>query len=313
MKAVKYKIKIKGLESPDGTISIRALKELTDLLLECSERSLRLAVQGESIKRGKPPGWLLDSLDFTVTGLETGSTALAMDAPPLSETALLQIQQPDLWYSTPGPGDTALTLLSRAVKDTVHENLESNSYDAGVLEGLLSLESFLRNFGERIILESPARPTENFALGCQEIERIRQLKADTPESKAFVVSGEFDTIQHSNKRFQLRLSNGIVIPGTVDSEYLSAEDMRKFWGKKVTIKGIVHFRPGRKVRLIEAQIIKLAEEGEEVFERIPTPPKSIGLFESDVQRLNAGPALEGIWGKWPGDESIEELLAALTT
>jgi hypothetical protein len=88
--------------------------------------------------------------------------------------------------------------------------------------------------------------------------------------------------------------------------------MRQFWGKKVTIKGTVHFRPGRKVRLIEAEVIKPAEEGEEVFDRMPTPPKPMALFESDVQRFNAAPALQDIWGKWPGDEPIEELLGSLT-
>lgn len=35
-------------------------------------------------------------------------------------------------------------------------------------------------------------------------------------------------------------------------------------------------------------------------------------IESDLQRFNPAPRLQDIWGQWPGDESIEELLAALT-
>lgn len=62
----------------------------------------------------------------------------------------------------------------------------------------------------------------------------------------------------------------------------------------------------------EADVIKPAEEGEEVFERMPTPPRTMALFESDVQHFNAAPALQDIWGKWPGDESIDELLTSLT-
>jgi hypothetical protein len=88
--------------------------------------------------------------------------------------------------------------------------------------------------------------------------------------------------------------------------------MREFWGKKVTIKGLVHFNPGRKVRLLEAQTIKPAEEGEEIFEKMPAPPKLIALFETDLHKLSIGPALEEIWGKWPGDEPIDELLSSLT-
>ncbi len=309
---MKYKFRIKGLGSPNGTISIRALKELVDLVLDCSERGLRLALQGESVKRGRLPAWLTKSLDFTVTGIEKGSTAVVVDAPPLGQTAATLIQQQDLWYTTPTAEDTALSLLSRSVRDTVSENADSNAYDTGMLEGLLGFEDFFKKFAKEIVLESPERPQEGFSLGCAELERVRRLKEETPEPAAFVLSGEFDLIQHSNRKFQLRLSNGQIVQGTVNPEHLGPEDMRQFWGKKVTLKGTVHFRPGRKVRLIEAEVIKPAEEGEEVFDRMPTPPKPMPLFESDVLGFNAAPALQDIWGKWPGDESIEDLLAALT-
>ena len=114
---MKYKFKLQGLNTPAGTISIRALKDLVDTVIESSERGLRLAIQGESVKRGAIPAWLARSLDFTVTGLEKGSTTLVVDAPLLGETAPEQIKQQDLWYSKPKPEDTALTLLSRSVKE----------------------------------------------------------------------------------------------------------------------------------------------------------------------------------------------------
>ena len=309
---MKYKLKIKGLKTPAGTISIRALKDLVDTVIESSERGLRLAIQGESVKRGAIPAWLARSLDFTVTGLEEGSTTIVLDAPRLGETAPEQIKQQDLWYSKPKPEDTALTLLSRSVKDAVSENVESNAYDKGVLDSLLSFESFFKTFGDKLVVQSPVRPAENFSLSCSELEHVRRLKTETPEATAFVISGQFDMIQHSNRRFHLLLGNGHVIPGTIDRDILNVENMRDFWGKKVTIKGMVHFNPGRKVRLFEAQTIKPAEEGEEIFEKMPAPPKPIALFETDLHKLSVGPALEEIWGKWPGDESIEELLAALT-
>ncbi|MEP6912378.1 MAG: hypothetical protein ABI923_06470 [bacterium] len=45
---------------------------------------------------------------------------------------------------------------------------------------------------------------------------------------------------------------------------------------------------------------------------MPVPPKPIALFETDLHKLSFAPALEEIWGKWPGDEPIEELLGSLT-
>lgn len=309
---MEYKLKVEGLHTPDGTISIRALKDLVEVVLDSSERGLRLAVQGESVKPGKLPAWLSRSLDFTITGLEKGSTTLLLDAPELGETACDQIKQPDLWYAKPKPEDTALTLVSRSVKAAVSENVDSNAYDNGVLDGLLKFEPFLKSFGKKVTLDAPSRPVERFSIGQPELESVRHLKAETPEPSTCVVSGQFDMIQHSNRRFQLLLSNGHVIPGTLDRESLSVENMRGYWGKKVTIKGMAHFNPGRKVRLLEAQVIKPAEKGEEIFESMPSPAEPLTLFESDLQQFNVGPALQEIWGKWPGDESIEELLAALT-
>ena len=309
---MRYKFKLKGLKTTDGTISIRALQLLVDTLIETCERGLRLAVQGESVKRGPIPGWLARSLDFTVTGIKKGSTTILVDAPPLRETAPDQIKQQDLWFSKPTPEDTAITLVSRSVKEVISQNFESYAYDKGVLDGLLSFDTFFKMYGDKVMVQASGRPAENFSLSASELEKVRELKAEIPDPIAIVISGKFDVIQHSSRKFHLVLSNGQVILGTIDRDILNVEDMRKFWGKKVTIKGILHFNPVRKIRLLEAQSIKLAEEGEEIFERLPPQGKPLTLFDLEVQKLDANLALKEIWGKWPGDESIEELLAALT-
>ncbi|HSE19391.1 MAG TPA: hypothetical protein VLB46_20180 [Pyrinomonadaceae bacterium] len=307
-----YKFKLQGLRTPDGTISIRTLQLLVNSLTETCERGLRLAVQGESVKRGPIPGWLARSLDFTITRIKKGSTTILLDAPPLGETAPDQIKQQDLWFTKPTPEDTAITLVSRSVKEVLSQNFESYAYDEGVLDGLLSFETFFKTYAAKLTVEATGRPAENFSLSSVVLEKVQEIKAEIPEPIATVISGKFDLIQYTGPRFHLVLGDGHTILGTIDRDILSVEDMRKFWGKKVTIKGSVHFHPGRKIKLLEAQSIKLAEEGEEVFDRLPSPGKPLTLFDLEVQKLNANPALKEIWGKWPGDESIEELLSALT-
>ncbi|MBI5056249.1 MAG: hypothetical protein HZB61_06530 [Nitrospirae bacterium] len=42
MKTVKYEIKLKGLATPDGTISVKALLDLMGSLTDCAERGLLL-------------------------------------------------------------------------------------------------------------------------------------------------------------------------------------------------------------------------------------------------------------------------------
>ena len=97
IKTRKYELGLKGLVSPSGTISLRAMQEVCDLLLGVAERGLRLAVEGTSVKRGRLPTWLMNSLDLKLIGMKKGSTILAIEAPLLGQTAEEQIRQQDLW------------------------------------------------------------------------------------------------------------------------------------------------------------------------------------------------------------------------
>jgi hypothetical protein len=312
IKTLKYRLTLKGLASASGTIPLKALREVCDLLVEAAERGLRLAVEGTSVKRGRLPAWLSKSLDLKLTGVKKGSTVLAIEAPLLDETAKEQIRQQDFWYVVPRPNDTALTLLTRSVHDTTAEVLDSDAYDAGILESLLQFKSFLKSSAERVELRCMSRPKEHFKVGEQELTKIERLKAKTPAPRAFVVSGLFDVIEHNKKRFHLVLSNGESLLGTIDTEHLDIERMRQYWGKKVTIKGTVHFRPSGKPRLIEAQVIKPREPGEEVFETLPQEPSQIEFVKLVRETAAAkNDWLKEVWGKWPGDEPIEDLLVAL--
>ena len=81
MKKVRYKVSIKGLSSPRGAISFNQLQAITGILSEGAERALRLAIEGQSIKKGPTPAWLSQSTDFILAGMNKGSTALVIDAP----------------------------------------------------------------------------------------------------------------------------------------------------------------------------------------------------------------------------------------
>ena len=310
-KSLKYQLRLKGLDTPSGTIPLKALEQLSTLVLEAAERGLRLAIEGNSVRPGRLPRWLSSSLNLTCTGLRKGSTVLSIEAPFLGVTANDEIQQQDLWYIVPRPEDTAFTLLSRSVHDTTAEVLDSDTYDRGILDSLLQFKPFLKGYADRIELLCKSRPDERFQIGEPELEKIQRLKAKIPEPRAYVISGYLDAIEHSKRRFRLVLSSGESIPGTIDPQFLSVEDMRQYWGKKATIKGIVHFRPSGKPRLIEAQVIKIMDEGEEVFDNIPHVQTDAAFLKETKEAAVQTGWLKEIWGKWPGDEPIETLLAAL--
>jgi hypothetical protein len=310
-KVLKYELRLKGLNSPSGTISLRALQAISNVLLEAAERGLRLAIEGNSVRPGRLPQWLSNSLELKCTGIRKGSTVLTIEAPLLGVTAKDEIRQQDLWYVVPKPEDTAFTLLSRSVHDTTAEELDSDTYDRGVLDSLLQFKPILRGYADGIELRCKTRPRENFQIREPELEKIQRLKAKIPEPRAYVISGYLDAIEHSKRRFHLVLSSGESIVGTIDSQFLSVEDMRQYWGKKATIKGIVHFRPSGKPRLIEAQVIKSMEDGEEVFGNLPQVQTEAAFLKETTETVVPTGWLKEVWGKWPGDEPIEKLLATL--
>jgi hypothetical protein len=311
VKNIKYQLRIKGLATADGTIPVRALLELFHHLTDCAERGLRLAIEGASIKSGRPPVWLEKAVGLTLSGLEKGSTILDIEAPVLGEIIGPELQQQDFWVKAPSSEDTALSLFAKSVLDTTSENLESNYYDAGVLKALLGFKSFLKTDAKSVELFSRLRPQENVKLTMEEMEKAERLKICTPEPQATIISGQLDAIQHSRKRFELVLPEGQVVPGRINEEFLSPEKLREFWGKDVTVKGVVHFRPSGRIQLLDAQIIKPKEPGEEVFSEMPTVQSEAEFLATTLQAANGKDWLKEIWGKWPGDEPIEEILEGL--
>jgi hypothetical protein len=311
MKTLKYKFKLEGLDSPSGTISIRALSGLLEQFTTCAERGLRLAIEGQSSRTGPAPKWLEKATDFVFTGLRKGSTVLQIEAPRLKDAIPDQIVQQDLWGNVPEPDDTAISFIARSVRDTSAENLESDYYDTGVLLSLLAMRSFLSDHAKSIKIHCDEKTNEDFSIDLPTIEKVEKLKIKIPEPQAFMLSGILEEVAYSRKRFLLDMPDSQRIQGQINEEFVNVEDLRRLWGKKVSIKGLVNFRPSGKIRLFEAQMLKPMEEGEEIFETAPVVQTE---FEFSRQFHVESPRrdwLKDVWNRWPGDESIDELAKEL--
>jgi hypothetical protein len=311
MKTLKYKLKLEGLDSPSGTISTRALFELLEQFTSCAERGLRLAIEGQSSKTGPAPKWLEKATDFIFTGLQKGSTVLDIEAPLLKDAIPDQAIQQDIWGNPPLPGDTAISFVSRSVKDTFAENLESDYYDTGVLLGLLSMRPFLAAHAKSIKIHCDEKRNEDFSIDLPTIEKVEKLKIKIPDPQAFMLAGRLEEVAYSRKRFRLDMADGQVIQGQIDEEFVDVEVLRKLWGKKVSIKGIVSYKPSGKIRMLEAQMLKLMEEGEEVFETAPVIQTEFEFTRQLTTESTRRNWLDDIRGKWPGDESIDDLMKEL--
>ena len=311
MSNIKYELRVKGLSVPDGTIPVRALLELLQGLVDTAERGLRLAVEGESVKRGKAPAWIAAATNLNFTGLKTGSTILGIEAPKFRDTIAGRLENQSHHFFPVAPEDTALSLVSRSIRDATMENRESDYFDAGVLNGVLELAPFLKNYASSFALFSEGNLTPEFELSASGMETVEKLKREPPEPQAFIVTGMLDEIEHSNRRFQLSLADGNSVPGRIDEEFMTVEELRNFWGKSVTIKGTVYFKPSGKVQLLESHLVRAAEPGEELFNELPVADSTPELFEPSQLKQGYVSPFKEVRGQWPGDESLETILGAL--
>jgi hypothetical protein len=236
---------------------------------------------------------------------------LVFDVPTLGETAGDQIQQLDFWGEVPQLDDTALTLLAKSVSEVKKKNVESDSYDPGVLESLAAFKSIFANGRNEVRLVSEKRPHDGFFLNTAAFEEIDNLRKSIPLPQAVLVSGFVNMIQHSQKSFELAFENGGTVRGRIDDQLIPIETMRRLWGKKVTVKGVLHYGASGKPRMLEAQSIETSKAGDEILESVHAVRESSEWLTGLKPALEETQMVSSIWGKWPGDESIEELLGAL--
>lgn len=143
------------------------------------------------------------------------------------------------------------------------------------------------------------------------ISKTRKKKPALPEPQAVLLSGFFDAGAHSAKRFRLTMEDGKILKGRIDESAITVEQLRDFDGRAVTIQGVLNFNSRRKPTLLEARMITLRQAGDEILGGIKTSLSIPQVWAQVKTELSGRNTAEEIWGKWPGDESIEQLLEAL--
>ena len=308
MNKQRYKLRLIGLQENEGQIKATSLRHVIDALLKTAERATRLLATGEGSGRGPRPKWLDAAVDFTVTGLMTGSTVLDIEAPSLRETAPDQFAQQDFWREQPKLDDTALDIAARAIEEAKSDDPAGDRFDSSVLEAVIKFNKAAGNSETHYELIPENSNHSGFKLDREICVRVQNQLKSIPSPKAFIVSGMLDEIRHGGGRFRLLLGRNSQLLGRLHNDFPDIEALRPLWGKLTTVEGIVHFKANGQPRLIEARRMRSSVEGDRIFEELPMnieggTEKILERFRStDVSKLE---------GSWPGDESIEELMSLL--
>jgi hypothetical protein len=114
-------------------------------------------------------------------------------------------------------------------------------------------------------------------------------------------------VRHSTRSFEVLLANGDPVRGVlVDG---TSEALQKHFGKEITVLGRAIYRPSGSLLRLDASEILESTEGREAFSVVPSSFVAQAPLERKPQTAKSG--VSAFFGIWPGEETDEELMAAL--
>ncbi len=312
MDAPRYRLRLVGLREDAGCVRAATLERVLAALRQTAERATRLVVTGAGAGRGRRPDWLEATMDVMVTGLSSGSTNLEIAAPRIGHAAPEPFAQQDFWRDGPKSTDTALDFAARAITEVQNAESVGEFFDDSVLEAVLEFSSAARNARVHYQLIPHDRDREGFTLDDDACVRIGERRRSLPAPRAFVVSGTLDEIRHSKRGFRLLVGPRGRLLGQLAAEATDAEALRPLWGKRVIVSGMVHFRADGRPRFIDAERLAKGREEDSVFEELPSVEvPDAPLLPPAAERQARSADFMALWGAWPGDEPIEDLMDQL--
>lgn len=307
---MQYEIKIHGAPSDDGSISLERLIELAESIQAIAKGALQIRLGGISNWRGRTTMRLNNALEIRLRGLRQGSTVLDLECDTFRES--LAGQQGDAFRPSileTLPDLSPMGLVIQAFHDALQPEPNDEHLDKPLLQ---ELQKFKRLFKEddEIITISNRGSIPTLELHKKDLTKIQVLEEQTPNPQTVLVKGLVETLKYSKSKVTIQSESGRLdayLPNTLTPEAIS-----RYWGKEVTITGTAHYRPSGRMAFIEIERIFEPNENDAYFSR----KKSSETAEQQIQRQIAEKGyknnLGDIIGKWPGDESFEDLLKQLT-
>jgi len=309
LKKHKHTISLKGFAIKNGTIPFSLLQQIVETLSNVAGGTLRLLIDGHSHKRGKHPEWLERSIDFELSALKPGSTILEIQAPQLKDS-MGQAQLPmrfesfdmdTLWEAS------AIDLSMLTFDQAFDEEGEMFLLDKPLLKDMQRLKNIFDSNDASFTISGKGK---KLILQKEKFKKIKQLESRTAPSRKAILTGKFDLMKHSSSLMEIVVDNKKIRAFLTND--ISFADVREYFGEEVTIEGIAHFNPKGQIGSFEVQKARPASQSDDYFRKIPSPVyEQLQLSGITYDQAYKGTNLDKITGKWPGKDSIDDLLELL--
>lgn len=273
--------------------------------------SISMAFRGASHARGRPPRWLEATSDIRFVEIEgRDTTVLHFEAPTFGDAAPELYEQVELWPSRPDHGHTGFEVFADLLRDLAAQNRESDRFDPALLRGFRGFSRVFDGFFREARIEDVRADARDFAvLAPATIDSARRLGSEAPPARRVRVVGVLDVIRESTQCFAIRLDSGEEVRGILAEGSLSR--VSSLFNKRVAAEGRGIFRPSGRFLRLDADVIVPGEDVSELFSRVPMPLAKQTHKIQWQRPQTSSTGVNAFFGRWPGEESEEELLAAL--
>ena len=302
----RYEVRITGGAEDSGVIGLRRLRDMLDAIEDVAIGALHFRLFGSSRVAGRLRSDVAAASEIQITDIKKGSTVLRFEARQFSDT-LAGMNQLPLWENASFRDETPMSMVLQAVKDS--KNWQQDGFhrlDRNLVEKVKTFGSSLKNGAEKIVMSAEGSGQE-VELSKADIEAIVLLEATIPKPRMVFISGKAEKLEWSTQAIVLQTEKGAYTCNFDDR--FSAADIAKLWGSDVTISGKAEYDiKGR----IDHILIHKISEGIAQASFVPEPYKRERyLNKQTAEETRLRKAASERLPKWPGDETLQELLADL--
>ncbi len=274
------------------------------------QSAISMALRNRSSLRGRP-AWLKRAGDIRFVDHQGNEeSVLFFEAAPLGEAAPELYQQGELWPTRPDPADTGFDLLGDVLAEIAAENADSDRFDTSLLKRLLHFRRVFAGPFDEAQIESRRFDSKHRArLSPSVLRTAERFYANTPPPQRIRLVGTLDMVRASNLTFALQLDEdeevrGVLLEGSI-------EELASLLNQRVLVLGKAVYRASGRILRIDTEEFRAAAGPDDFFSRLPQPPRLQLDRKALLHDQQHKKGVRAIFGKWPGDETDEQIEQAL--
>ena len=282
-------------------------------LAALAQGSVRMAFQRRSFTPGPRPSWLQPAADVRYVGHEAvrGQTHLLLESPTLGESLGEVYMEPGFWADCPNPEDTALDLLTDVLAAVQSVDRDSEMLDEPMLRSISRFRQCLNGEISAASFTSKRRGSAHVVLDIASTQTASSMVEGFQARRAIRIVGQLGMVRMSTNSFGLKLDDGTIVHGVLPVS--ETDRAAQLLSREVVVRGYLYYRQSGRPLRIEAESIDRSGEESAMWRSLPTSPGEQLHIErhSQVQGLSGRRGVSRVFGQWPGDETEEEVAAAL--